>query len=189
MSHDHSSWLETLTAMYDFAWQRITRGVHDRRAAARHPTLATVSEEGWPQARTVVLRKAYRSSSRLEIHTNLHSKKVSELKATPIAALHIWDAACRLQIRLIADATISSGSDVLETWNSLPAHSRGTYSSQAIPGAVITRDLGYSSYPDPSAFAVIQLDIHAIDLLYLGRSHRRAQFKQDDQWRGVWVCP
>jgi len=33
--------------MLDLAWQRIPRGVYDRRAAARYPTLATVSKEGW----------------------------------------------------------------------------------------------------------------------------------------------
>jgi len=33
--------------MLDLAWQRILRGALDRKAAARHPTLATVSKEEW----------------------------------------------------------------------------------------------------------------------------------------------
>jgi len=47
MSHDQPPWLEDLAAMLDLAWQRILRGALDRKAAARHPTLATVSKEEW----------------------------------------------------------------------------------------------------------------------------------------------
>lgn len=45
------------------------RGVDDRHAPARHPTLATVNSEGKPQARTVVLRAADQRSATLDIHT------------------------------------------------------------------------------------------------------------------------
>jgi pyridoxine/pyridoxamine 5'-phosphate oxidase len=189
MSRHCHSWAEDLAAMLDFAWQRIIRGVHDRHAAARHPTLATVSVQGWPQARTVVLRKAYRSSARLEIHTNLYSTKVSELRAMPVAALHVWDAGCRLQTHLSADVIVCSGNEVRETWAALPDHSRSTFSSRSIPGSSISESLAYEAEPDPNAFAIVYLDIQTIDLLYLGSQHRRARFKRDNQWIGSWVCP
>ncbi|MFP3387127.1 pyridoxamine 5'-phosphate oxidase family protein, partial [Tritonibacter sp. SIMBA_163] len=52
------------------------RGVHDRHAPARHPTLATVSPAGMPQARTVVLRGADKQAATLTLYTDVHSDKV-----------------------------------------------------------------------------------------------------------------
>ena len=98
MNADPHPWARELGTLYDHAWHRVIRGVRDRHAPARHPTLATVSSEGLPQARTVVLRKADRTSGRLEIHTNLFSPKVVELKATPDAAPF---AVVHLHIRLM----------------------------------------------------------------------------------------
>ena len=43
------------------AWRHLTRGVADARAPARTPVLATVSSEGLPEARMVVLRAASRA--------------------------------------------------------------------------------------------------------------------------------
>ena len=98
MNADPHPWARELGTLYDPAWHRVIRGVRDRHAPARHPTLATVSSEGLPQARTVVLRKADRTSGRLEIHTNLFSAKVAELKAMPDAAPF---AVVHLHIRLM----------------------------------------------------------------------------------------
>ena len=50
-------WSEQLDTLHTHAWHRLIRGVHDRHAPARHPTLATVSPDGMPQARTAVLRE------------------------------------------------------------------------------------------------------------------------------------
>ena len=55
---------------------RLLRGVRDRRAPTRHPTLATVTPDGRPKARTVVLRAADKQAGILELHTDLHSAKV-----------------------------------------------------------------------------------------------------------------
>lgn len=43
MSLDPHPWAQQLGTLYYHAWQRLVRGVHDRYAPARHPTLATVS--------------------------------------------------------------------------------------------------------------------------------------------------
>ena len=42
--------------------------------------------------RTVVLRAADKLHSRLELHTNLLSSKITDLMATPVTALHVWDS-------------------------------------------------------------------------------------------------
>ena len=175
--------------MYAHAWHRLVRGVHDRHAPARHPTLATVSPEGWPQARTVVMRAVDRSKRRLEIHTNLHSPKIADLTTTPVAALHIWDSGSRLQIRLQAEVEIVHGDQVASTWSAVPERSRTAYSRNPIPGQPIAEALAYELRPDPAAFAVLYLKVGVMDLLHLGHEHRRAQFTSDLDWAGQWLAP
>ncbi len=186
---DPHPWARELGTLHDHAWQRLVRGVHDRHAPARHPTLATVSPDGMPKARTVVLRAADRSLGRLEIHTNLHSSKIADLMAKPVAALHVWDSGSRLQIRLQVDVKVASGTDVADIWAKVPERSRTAYSSSRAPGHPIPAALAYDHAPDPAVFAVLQLDIQTLDLLHLGADHRRAQFTRVNDWAGQWLVP
>ena len=121
----YERWACELDSLFAHAWQRLTRGVHDRHAPARHPTLATVSPEGWPQARTVVLRGADKARSCIEIHTHLHSPKIDDLRAEPRAAVHVWDNGSRLQMRLQAQVEIISGPEAAQAWARVPDASRG----------------------------------------------------------------
>ena len=189
MTLDPHPWAQQLGTLYDHGWQRLVRGVHDRHAPARHPTLATVSPEGLPKARTVVLRAADKSQVRLEIHTNLHSSKIVDLMAKPVAALHVWDSGSRLQIRVEAEVEIASGADVADTWARVPERSRTAYSSSHTPGQPIPSALDYDNAPDHAVFAVLQLNIRALDLLHLGADHRRARFTRENHWAGQWLVP
>jgi len=182
-------WAETLPLLYEHLWARLIRGVHDRHAPARHPVLATVSAQGVPQARTLVLRGADKPAATLTFYTDLHSAKVEELRTSPLAALHVWDASAHLQTRIEASVTLLTGDDVSDIWQRLPEHSRLAYSSGPAPGTPIDDSLVYSKTPDQSAFAVLRLDIQAIDALHLGPDHRRARFSRADDWAGQWLVP
>ena len=116
MKPDPHPWACDLSQLYGEVWTRLTRGVHDRHAPARHPTLATVTPEGKPQARTVVLRDADKSAGTLDIHTDLRSAKVGHLRVTPFAALHVWDTSAHLQLRLEAHVTILTSKDAVTIW-------------------------------------------------------------------------
>lgn len=189
MSLDPHPWVHELESLYGHAWQRLLRGVYDRHAPARHPTLATVSPDGLPKARTVVLRAADKSQGRLEIHTNLHSSKIADLRNKPVAALHVWDDGSRLQIRVEAEVEIASGASVAQTWARVPDRSRTAYSSSHTPGQPIPSALAYNNDPDHAVFAVLHLNIQALDLLHLGADHRRAQFTRESDWTGQWLVP
>ncbi len=189
MSLDLHPWAQQLGTLYDHAWHRLVRGVHDRHAPARHPTLATVSPDGLPKVRTVVLRAADKPQGRLEIHTNLHSSKIADLMAKPLAALHVWDHGSRLQIRVEAEVEIASGAAVADTWAWVPNRSRTAYGSSHTPGHPIPSALAYDNAPDLAVFAVLHLNIRALDLLHLGVDHRRAQFTRASHWAGQWLVP
>ena len=69
MTIDPHPWAKNLDTLYDHAWQRLTRGVHDRHAPAWPPTLATESPDRLPQARTVLLRLHIRVMDLLHLGT------------------------------------------------------------------------------------------------------------------------
>lgn len=189
MSADPHPWANDLAELHAQVWTRLARGVHDRHAPARHPTLATVTPDGLPQARTVVLRAADRGSGNVECHTDIHSAKVRQLRATPFAVLHVWDSVAHLQFRLEAEATILKGADVAAIWARVPEPSRLAYGSTPAPGQPVAHALGYTRKPDPACFAVIRLHLLALDVLHLGPSHRRARFMRTDNWAGQWLAP
>ena len=189
MTPDLHPWAADLSDLYAQVWARLVRGVRDRRAPARHPTLATVTPDGKPQARTVVLRAADKGTGTLDIHTHLLSSKVAALRATPFAALHVWDAAAHLQMRLESTVTILIGADVAATWAGLPDASRQSYGSLPAPGQPIAQALDYAKRADPASFAVLRLTVQTIDALHLGPLHRRARFDRSVGWTGTWLAP
>ncbi len=189
MKADPHPWACDLSQLYAEVWARLTRGVHDRHAPARHPTLATVTPEGRPQARTVVLRAADKAAGTLDIHTDLRSAKVGDLRVTPFAAVHVWDATAHLQLRLEAQVTLLTGPDVAAIWASVPAVSRLSYGSTPAPGLPIAQALDYTKAADAGSFVVLRFRVETIDAVHLGQDHRRAQFDRGDDWAGMWLAP
>ena len=161
--------MSDLAALLDAAWDALLRGVADRDADLRLLTLATAGTDGWPQARTVVLRGADRAAGRLTVHTDRQSAKVAELAADPRATLLGWDAGAALQVRLRVRVAARDGT--AEEWARVPPASRPAYSG------------------DPARFTVLTATVEAMDLLHLGPVHRRAVFLRADGWAGVWRAP
>ena len=189
MTTDPHPWATQLETLLAQVWTRLVRGVGDRHAAARHPTLATVSPEGLPEARTVVLRAADAGMGALDIHTDLRSAKVAALLATPRAELHVWDMSGHLQIRIAATVSILTGAPVADIWARVPDPSRQSYGTQPAPGQPIAESLGYEKPADPTVFAVLRCTAQSIDVLHLGPQHRRARFDRADAWAGQWLAP
>ena len=184
-----SDWFATLEGLHAQVWQRLSRGVADRRAPARQPTLATVSPAGWPEARTVVLRRAVPAEARLEVYTDSASDKIASLSASPRAALHVWEPKLDFQMRLQADVTLLQGETVADRWQPLPEVARLSYGVTPPPGTPITDALDYEKTPDQSRFCVLCLSLTHVDVVHLGERHRRAAFSVTDGWAGQWLVP
>lgn len=184
-----TDWFETLEGLHQRVWNTLDRGVAEAAHPARRPSLATVSPDGWPEARTVVLRTADMDKARITIHTDLYSDKIASLRAQPRAAFHIWDADQALQIRLQAQVTIQSGPDLLALWQCIPDHAQQSYGVIPPPGQPIKKALDYVKQPDPETFAVLHCDIAHIDAVHLGDDHRRAAFSRVSNWAGQWLSP
>ena len=189
MTPDLHAWASDLAELHAQVWARLVRGVRDRRAATRHPTLATVTPDGRPQARTVVLRAADKQTGSLEIHTDLQSSKIKDLRVAPVAALHVWDASAHLQLRMEASVLIRTGQDAAAIWAGMSEPSRLSYGGSPAPGEPVCESLAYHKLADPASFAVLHLSIQTIDVLHLGPNHRRARFDRADNWNGAWLVP
>ncbi|MFD1509389.1 pyridoxamine 5'-phosphate oxidase family protein [Lacimonas salitolerans] len=189
MATDPHPWAADLASLQEQVWARLLRGVGDRHAPARHPTLATVSPGGWPQARTVVLRAVDVAAGTFDIHTDLRSAKVAELRATPRAALHVWDKATHLQTRAKAVVEILTGAAVADLWARVPDAARQAYGSQPAPGVPLADALAYEKRPSAASFAVLRCTVQALDVVHLGLQHRRARFDRTDGWAGQWLAP
>jgi len=111
------------------------------------------------------------------------------VRRIPFAALHVWDAAAHLQMRLEATVTILTGADVAATWAEVPNASRQSYGSLPAPGQPIAQALDYAKQSDPASFAVLRLTVQSIDALHLGPHHRRARFDRHAGWAGIWLAP
>ncbi|MBY5932616.1 pyridoxamine 5'-phosphate oxidase family protein [Tateyamaria omphalii] len=178
-----------LAAFLNDAWQLLRRGVADSRSPARYPTFATVSPAGVPEARTVALRRASQEEAVVEAHTDIVTPKVTALRASPIAALHIWIPKSNLQIRLTTRVEILSGEGVEDAWAKVPPSSRVSYGTVPDPGTPIEHVHAYDKPPERDRFAVLRCMIDHIDLVHLGDRHRRAEYARHDNWVGNWRAP
>lgn len=164
-------------------WQRLGRGVADRRAPARHPVLATCGADG-AEARVVVLRGADRADATLEVHTDTASAKVAELREHPNATLLIWDQKARLQIRVRVAVAIAEADPIV--WARVPDTARGVYGGMPQPGTPINAPEDHQPNPEPARFAVLTCKIREIETLHLSNPHRRARFRDD---AAQWIAP
>lgn len=178
-----SEWYETPEGLLAAAWAAL--------AAKPGPevALATVSPDGWPEARTVILRGADRAAGLCEVHTDRGSSKMDSLRATPRAALVLWDPGPALQIRMQGGVEILTGAETRSAWDKVPDRSQTAYGKRPSPGTVIPDALAYDLTPGPEAFAILRLTVQQIDVVHLGADHRRAAFAREDAWRGRWLSP
>ena len=152
----------SLAAFYRAAWDQLGRGVVDGKHPARTPTLATISANGFPAQRTVVLRAADRATADVEIHTDTLTPKVEELRVNNRAALHVWIRKSMLQLRLEVCFDILTGLDVEERWNAVPRASRISYGTHPVPGQPIAGPFDYEKPAEQVRFAVLKGHVQRI---------------------------
>jgi len=180
---------DNLKVMHEYAWGLITRGTVDKKSPALHPTFGTVGLKGMPELRTVVLRQADQMAATLEVHTDLKSRKIEELKMNPKVGLHIWFPKNKLQIRFKAVSEIKTGETLREKWDKVPYKSRISYGTRPAPGTSISTSFSYEKPANFERFCVIELKIEEMDLTHLGTRHTRALFTRESKWSGTWLAP
>ena len=195
-----------LTDILDGAWARLHESAEVRDAGFRLTQLATISETGLPQLRTVVLRGASKAGRTLRIHTDIRSPKVREICAQPAVSLVAYSHAHGQQIRIDGTAVAHHQNDVARmAWRRSHQRSLICYGAPLSPGTPLSspteadfegampeprrREAGND--PEFENFCAVVITVRRLDWLDLAQSgHRRAVFDwQDGDWRGTWVAP
>jgi hypothetical protein len=185
----------SLDAVLQRALGLLAEGVEDAASPFRTPTLAGVDADGCPDLRSVVLRGFDAAGRCLEIHTDTRSAKVASFARQPAAALHVWDATRRVQIRLRGAVRLHVVDSVAEAaWARLRASSRATYCVEPGPGTVIKSPHDTHACDEHAAFSVfcvIHLRFDALEWLHLEHGcHERALFSWDNGILApTWLVP
>ncbi len=179
------------------ALRLLARGVADRRHAFHTPSLASIGQDGAPQARTVVLRGFDAATRRLRFHTDARSAKVAEFVADPRAALHLYDASAQIQLRLAGSISLHAEDSVAEiAWASSRPMSRMIYALPSGAGPGTPLDAPQPAPKDPEAgrphFRVLVLSMARLEWLWLAAAgHQRACYDWDETGasRACWLVP
>ena len=180
---------QKLDDFLDFGWAQISRGKADKKSPARYPTLVTSSVDGFPNARTLVMRRSDRKNNKIEFHTDTASSKMLALEENPRAGIHIWLPKVQLQIQMDVVVEVKVGDITIPYWRDVPSNSKIAYGTIPRPGTVIGSPLAYGHAPNQKRFAVLVCHIQSIQLLLLGDKHIRAYYKKTTDWQGEWLSP
>ena len=180
---------QKLDDFLEFGWAQIYRGKADKKSPVRHPTFVTSSIDGFPNARTLVMRLCDQKNNKIEFHTDTASSKIFALKENPRAGIHIWLPKVQLQIQMEVIVQVKVGDITIQNWRNVPTNSRVAYGTIPSPGNVIGSPLAYDYAPDQKRFAVLVCHIKSIQLLLLGAKHIRAYYKKTTNWQGEWLSP
>ena len=178
------------------AWALLTRGVKDRRSPFHTPSLATVTSDGMPEIRTVVLRGCDSLSRSLRFHTDTRSAKIAEMREQPQAALHFYDPGAKIQLRVRARLEQLTGEAYASAWANTRPMSRECYQVTQAPGARLATpaDVVFdaaATNDGANHFAPVVAHVRQIEWLYLAaRGHRRALFDfSASEPQHSWLVP
>lgn len=181
-------------------WQApLLRAMAQGAPPDRFATFATVDAQGWPQARTVVVRTFTGGARpRLCFTVDLRSAKVAELVAEPRAAVCWYLAGERLQFRLGVRAAISANkTERSARWAALSPTMRAGFAAGR-PGEGLDTFpaepadlLDESTESMPEHFGVVSLDVCSVDLVDLtAPTLRRFVYRPEGEaWIGHEVWP
>ena len=159
-----------------------------KKHAFRFFTLATISSDGRPHVRTVVLRNFNPKDISFTIYTDSRSQKLQELEQDKRAQLLFYDPKRMLQI--IVSVVLLENINEDKIYNDIPEHSKKDYSSIIIPGSKINSPDKLQFNFSKGFFSKLIFKAETIEYLRLKRpNHLRAFFKIEDNWKGTFLVP
>jgi len=190
--------------LWEGAWSLLLRGQSDPKSAFATPVVATVSPDGVPHSRTLVLRKALKEKGELWCYTDRRSQKAIDLsEGSEIMSWTFWDPKKKIQVNAIGTTRWLDKEICDERFRQLPKHSRKSYASLLAPGRVVKeytdglpenwqqRDLSETDYAKEN-FGILSTRIEQMIILQLRREgHRRmlAERIKDSKWQFIWLIP
>ncbi len=186
------------------AWKMLVVGSSDRRTAFHTPCVTTI-DKAEPSSRIMVLRSVDAVMRKLRFHTDIRSAKVAHLELSHAVSVLCYDSTAKIQLRLNGFAEIlTEGPSVDLAWKQISLYGRRCYLAGIAPGSSSDKPTSgltlqfqgiKPSEEESSAgrlnFAILQVNIHTIEWLYLANEgHRRALFTWDNNILSYgWLVP
>lgn len=184
------------------AWQMLSNAADDPTQRLRLLVAATVTPEGKPSTRTVVLRGADENSGLLWFHSDRRSPKVRHLKQRPSISVLGYDPEQQVQIRLDGEATLHFDDALAQRhWQQVSMVMQHAYGQPHAPGEPVEQ-------PDPRLqamrrdddrgkaergrqnFMVIEMRVEVIDWLQIGADGQtRAILRASSRWQAEPLAP
>ncbi|MEQ8665248.1 MAG: pyridoxamine 5'-phosphate oxidase family protein [Rhodospirillales bacterium] len=181
------------------AWELLNAGATDRHSPFHLAKVATVTADGRPSQRTVVLRHVDPAARTLRFHTDRRSGKVADLAANPAAAVLFYDAARQVQLRIDGTAGLHKDDAIArDAWNASRPQSRACYLSDDGPGTPVDAPPPAPRYDEAGddiafgSFCAVVVGITRLEWMHLAAGgHRRARFdwSGDDGMTATWLSP
>ena len=160
-----------LVALDNDCWNILENGANDGDSGFHFLTLASVDQQGQPQARTLVLRRVDRLTRVLEFHTDMRSAKWQALKINPAVAVLGYSNKIQLRLQGTAELHVAHSPVAAAAWQRLPNRTQKTY-AEAAPGS----DIDITSANEARAednFGVLLITISLLDYCKLARENNQ----------------
>lgn len=184
------------TPFIDAALSALESALHDSKAELRNIQLATLSPQGHPGLRTLVLRGFDRAGAFAEMHSDARAGKVRDIAHDDRVCLLAWSAADQLQLRFEGSARLHRGDDVARArWDTLSENARNAYGLATEPGSLLPEPSDQSHLSSDEQFGqftVILVSLTTVDALRLGPHGRQTRACARFSPQGLdasWVGP
>ncbi len=201
------SFLSDLSLSLEKAWDLLAEGASNRHSPLHMPAVGTVTADGWPSQRIMVLRSADATNRQLRFNTDGRVSKVADIgESAPVSVLGYHPEA-KLQLRLAGTGEIQKdGPQADAAWEQASPYGRRCYLADPAPGSRVDeptsglpaeiegqKPTAEQVVPARANFAVLLVEIERIEWLYLAHTgHRRARSTWDYQtgtWQNQWLVP
>ena len=195
-NHNRLHCYDDLDGSRAHAWTVLERGAVDAKSSFHIATLATVSNDGTPRARSVVLRACNAAERWLGFNTDRRSAKFQECLQSPRAVMHFYAPKAKIQLRVRVRLNVLDGPPLTQNWANTRPFSRICYQVTRAPGTPIGDPFAVefdaeSTNDGADHFASVRAHVEEIEWLYLhARGHRRALFRFSDTGdESTWLVP
>ncbi|MEP3224538.1 MAG: pyridoxamine 5'-phosphate oxidase family protein [Parasphingorhabdus sp.] len=199
--------LDDLSASFEESWKLLFDAANNRKSPMHTLAVATISQDGGPSQRIMVLRDTNKNSRALRFHTDSRALKTSEVAQQNLASILAYHSDAKVQLRLKGTARIETDTEDCEAaWQEASLYGKRCYLADPAPGTEVDHP---TSGLDPDMegrkpdiddviparenFAIMLIEVEHIEWLYLAHTgHRRALFSWDANqklWDKKWLVP
>ncbi|MFL3027789.1 MAG: pyridoxamine 5'-phosphate oxidase family protein [Candidatus Neomarinimicrobiota bacterium] len=182
----------------DIEWLNLENGIRSAKHDYHSFILSTVRNNK-PQLRTVILRDFNKTDLYLSFHTDLRSKKITDLKKNNTVGVLFYDRKRRVQLRISGVSKIVTDNHLIKsTWDKMSSDSKKCYLHQYPPSKVLNngeinkvkdeQDTNLDNL-GLERFCKIKIIIKKLDWLNLKHDgHKRIQYVFDKNIKINWIA-